>query len=342
VVTSHTSQVLTIGAGWSPATTPINGASYVIATLTHNTNPFAAGTLGTRTVVSGSNWAVVHSNTNNTLTLATPWTPSTPSAGAAYNITPQAAAGTIGSNTADRISLESGWTPATPPAGTQYYITIPTLANNVLSNTAQTMTMTAPWAPIAPTAGSAYQVANSQPTSACGVGSYSTTITYDPAKLQFISGTNSSFLLSTGRILFISPCNASGGGGTVTIACHTQAQVPLGPTGSGTFANIKFKSLVGAAGTQTTVTHTTDLTDVNGFPIDHTDTAGTVLFSKCGDMDGDGAVSIGDVLQIVARIGQTPAHPQWLPKYDLDDTATITIGDALYALAMVGQLCTGL
>src|SRR5439155_20794759 len=88
VVQSNTATVITLTANWS--TKPLNGTTYVIATMTDTSKSFPVNSLAGRTIVSGSNTAVVYSNTATMLTPKTAWSPSTPAAQAAYNITPHA------------------------------------------------------------------------------------------------------------------------------------------------------------------------------------------------------------------------------------------------------------
>lgn len=338
VIASNTATVITLTAPWS--VTPINGAAYVIATLTDTSKSFAVNSLAGRTIVSGNNTAVVYSNTATAITLQTAWAPATPAAGAAYVITPRGESGSIQSNTSNQLSLGSGWSPATPPAGTQYYVSITSLSGTIASNTATVMTLNAPWAPTVPTAGSTYQVVNSQPVSQCGLGSYQTTVTFDNTKLQYVGATNGPFLTSTGRPLFV-PCNPVTTATTVSFTCSTTGQIPLGPSGTGNLVNLRFKPLVSGPGGSTTLSHTTTVVDIQGDTIDHVNTNGDVLFSTCADVSGNGVVTISDVLEIVLRVGQTSSSQGWDPKYDLaPPSGAITISDALYALAEVGQFCT--
>lgn len=334
---SPTQVVLT--APWSVQ--PVNGSTYTIANMKDSTKSFTPNALAGRTIVSGSNAAVVFSNTATVVVLKTPWSPATPAAGAAYTITPRTDTGAVASNTATRIMLSSGWTPVTPAAGSLYRVFITTTGATVQSNTATVVTMTAPWAPAVPTAGSTYSIANSQPTSPCGVGSFSTTITFDASKLQYLSTDVSGWLTSTGRPLFVSPCVPTTGVGTVTVACSTTGGTPLGPSGNGTMFTITFKPL-GAVNTSTSVVQATTIADIQGDQITHTDTSLTVYFSRCADVSGDGAVSLTDTAQVLANFGRTSDDPDWLSNgvhYDLNSDGAISLVDAAYALDQFGQAC---
>jgi hypothetical protein len=275
---------------------PINGAQYVIATMTDGSKAFTTNSMAGRTIVSGSNQAVVFSNSATVLTLKTPWSPATPVAGAAYTVTPQANTGAVGSNTATQLSLETGWTPTTPSPGAQYYVHITAAGGTVQSNGAQSITVASPWSPAIPTGGSKYSVTNTQPISPCGVAGFDTTVTFDPTKLQYLSATTGSWLTSTGRPIYPNPCTPTTTATTVTMSCITQGNTPLGPTGSGALFTIRFKPL-GAVNTSTVVTQVTSLADTGADPVTHTDFGVTVQFDRCADVavPSNGAVTIEDV-----------------------------------------------
>lgn len=342
VVQSNTATAVTLAAPWTPGT-PTNGATYVIAHMTDTSKSLPVNSLAGRTIVSGSNTAIVHSNTTTTLTLQTAWSPSTPASGAAYTITPQADGGTVQSNTTNRLSLTGGWSPFTPPTGTVYYVGVSDLAGIIASNTATVMTLTAPWSPIVPLAGAAYQVVNSQPISSCGLGSYQTAITFDPTKLQYVSATNGAFLTSSGRSLFINPCEPTVTSTTVSFNCNTIGTTPLGPVGSGALATVRFMPLVGGPTGNTSITHTTTLTDIQGVTISHTDVNGVITFKRCADVSENGAVTLADVSLVLSFVGLTSSNdPMWAQhaKYDLNQNNAITLQDVSLALEQVGQMCT--
>jgi hypothetical protein len=338
VVASNTATVITLTAPWSSL--PFGGFPYVVAWLADSTNPFAANTLVGRTVISGSSKATVFANSINNLTLQTVWSPSTPAAAAAYTVTPQAEEAVVSTNSPTRLSLSSGWSPFAPTAGAPYYLLVSTINASIASNTATVITTTAPWSPATPLNGSSYSVANSQPISACGVGSFTTTVSFDAAKLQYVSATSGAFLTSTGRPLY-GTCTPTTSSGTVTFSCTTTGQTPLGPAGSGQLASITFSPLTVLAGTSV-LTQTTALTDIQGTPVDHTNVGLSIQFTpRCADVSGNGSVAIQDVIQILAQVGKTTASPGWDPKYDMTGPiGAITINDVIYAVAQVGRLCT--
>jgi hypothetical protein len=339
VVQSNTATVITLTAPWSIQ--PVNGSAYVIANLVDTSKSFATNELAGRTIVSGNNTAVALSNTATQIVLQTPWAPSTPSAGAAYTVTPQANSGVISSNTSDRMSLGSGWSPFKPAAGTAYYVLVDEIRNNIVSNMTQTISMSSNWSPIQPANGSTYAIINSQPISVCGLGSYAASITFDPAKLQYLSASNGSFLTSTGRV-FQSPCVPSVNGSTITFLCATVGGTPLGPTGSGVLLTVRFKPLA-TLNDSTVVDQTTGIADIQGATIDHVDEDLSVLFARCADVSGNGVVSLVDVGQVLQNVGKTSSNdPNWAVtvRYDLNQSNAISLADVGYALDEVGQSCT--
>ena len=183
VIASSTMTTITLTLPW--ISQPSDLAQYVIATMTDSTKSFAPNSLAGQTIVSGSNSAVVYSNTATTVTLKTPWTPATPATGASYNL---------------------------------------------------------------------------------------------------------------------------------------------------------FSAVVN---TQATISQTSALTDVQGASVDHTDGSVTILFSRCADVSGNGAVSLGDPLQILSFVGKTSSDPNWstYSKNDMNQNNAIALSDVLYALDEVGQLC---
>lgn len=340
VVLSNSATVITLTAPWS--TQPIDGAAYVIASMTDTSKTFAVNSLAGRTVISGSNVAVVRSNDAHRLTLQAAWAPATPAAGAAYTITPEGTSGVIASNTATRMSLSSGWLPFAPTAGTPYYVQISSYTATISSNTTQTLNVNTAWSPVQPTNGSTYSVINSQPISACGVGSYQTTITFDPTMLQYVSASNGQFLASTGRTMLQNPCTPTTTTNTVTFSCSTTGGTPLGSSGNGSFLTIKFKPL-GALNTTSVVTQTTSVADIQGDTVTHTDQNLTVQFSRCGDVNSSGAVTLSDVALTLTHVGQQSAtDPNWGvdQRYDINQSGAVTLSDVSYILDEVGQFCT--
>lgn len=340
VVASNTTSVITLtAAGWTSP--PFNGFPYAISWLKDTTaNVFTGKNFAGRTVISGSSKATVFSNTNNELALQTAWSPSTPAATAAYTVTPQAEEAVVSTNTATRLSLSSGWSPFAPTAGVPYYLLLSTINASIASNTGAVITTTAPWSPAVPSSGSSYNIANSQPISTCGIGSFTTTVSFDPGTLQFVSATSDTFLTSTGRPLF-GTCAPTTGSGTVTFSCTTTGTTPLGPVGTGSLFSLKLKPL-GLVNTTTPLTQTTTIADIQGDAIAHTDASMTINFSRCADVSGNGNVSLADVLQVLGFVGKTSTNDgNWITnqKYDLNQNLSISLADVLYALDEVGQFC---
>ena len=143
VVQSNTARQLRSPRRWNPGT-PTNGATYVIARLTDTSKNFAVNSLAGRTVMSGNNTAVVHSNSATTLTLKHRGRHRLHRDGAAYTITRRLIVARSTPTPHNRLTLTGGWCPFTPPPGPcTTWASRPRMVL-ITSNTATVMTLTSP------------------------------------------------------------------------------------------------------------------------------------------------------------------------------------------------------
>jgi hypothetical protein len=174
------------------------------------------------------------------------------------------------------------------------------------------------------------------PLADCGLGAFEFTVSWDPAKLAYVSAGQGPFLSSTGRgVSCFAPVV---GPDSVEYRCVTLGPSPLGPQGSGKIATLTFEPLVPGVGGTTALTFTDGhYNDIAGAAFPATFTAGTVEFGFCMDVSGDGGVDFSDVLDILARFGSSV--PPEDPKYDPTLDGGVDFSDSLYALGEFGQSC---
>jgi hypothetical protein len=176
-----------------------------------------------------------------------------------------------------------------------------------------------------------------------GLGSFEFTATYDTTVATATVVTLGPFLGSTGRAVnCTTPTFVPAG--TVNVSCNTLAASPNGPLGSGVLATITFQpaAVPGLMSTQSppplgfSKTHLTDIT--GDVPISHTALVGTFRTAKCGDFDGNGAVTISDILALIQKFGTSV--PPTDPKFDLDGNNIVDVQDLLIEVAEFGRTCT--
>jgi hypothetical protein len=65
-----------------------------------------------------------------------------------------------------------------------------------------------------------------------------------------------------------------------------------------------------------------------------------VIIARCADYNGDGLVSVQDVLNIARRFGARPGLPNWHPMFDLNSNNFIDPTDVLLSGKQFGRHCT--
>lgn len=181
----------------------------------------------------------------------------------------------------------------------------------------------------------------SSPTLPCGLGAFDFTLTWDPAKVAFVSITGGAMLTSTGREM---TCFAPVfGTGSVQFQCVTSGFLPMGPQGSGVLASVTFDPIVPAVGdTMPLALSDVVLLDIQGTPFPGTPVGGTVQFGVCADVNGSGGVGLADTLAILAHFGESapPADIKYDPAPFPIRNGSIGLADAFYSLQQFGQTCT--
>ncbi len=127
----------------------------------------------------------------------------------------------------------------------------------------------------------------------------------------------------------------------ISMLCTTLGQTPQGPQGSGVLASFKFQPDL-TYGQETTLSIADSVladASIDAAEIVHTKVNGTIRAVKCANLDGQPAVSIGDILMIVNLFGTNPQSPNWNPNADLDYNNGISIADILIAVTEFGQTC---
>ncbi len=65
----------------------------------------------------------------------------------------------------------------------------------------------------------------------------------------------------------------------------------------------------------------------------------SITVIRCPDFDGDGVVSIGDILMLIQHFGQRAGSAGWDQKFDLDGDGAVSIGDIVLAVNNFGKSC---
>jgi hypothetical protein len=174
-----------------------------------------------------------------------------------------------------------------------------------------------------------------------GLGSFSFTITFDPAVASVLSVAQGAFLGSTERaVSCAAPVIASG---SVTYGCSTTGTTPDGPTGSGVLATVTFQPGAGFGATNL-VFSASQLEGIFGATsIGHTALTGGMLIGKCGDFNGDTTVTVSDFLLMIGQYGSSAGPPptaDWDPRYDLNDDGQVGAADIVVAAQQFGQSCS--
>ena len=60
---------------------------------------------------------------------------------------------------------------------------------------------------------------------------------------------------------------------------------------------------------------------------------------KCADVNGDGVVTVKDILKIVLRFGARSGGARYQPKYDLNNDGVINLIDVMLAIDQLGTRC---
>jgi hypothetical protein len=176
------------------------------------------------------------------------------------------------------------------------------------------------------------------PTQPCGLGGFSVTVSWDPAKLSFVNALDGGFLGSTGRS--VSCPTKTNTASSMTFSCVTLGPLPFGPQGSGTIAKLQLHPLVSAAGgTAALNIDSVTLVDIKGntFPSPATD--GSVQFDPCyaNIAPSNTLIDFQDVLADLAHFGEQPPSN---PKYDPTVDGKVTFNDVFYLLRLFGVSCT--
>lgn len=179
-----------------------------------------------------------------------------------------------------------------------------------------------------------------------GLGGFEFTFKFDSSVATATAVNFGTFLGSTGRaVSCVTPPTILPG--SVNVSCNTLESSPNGPLGSGVLATITFAP-TGALGLTALTFNKTHLTDISGaVPITHKSPAGSLRVAKCGDFDGNDAVTIGDILALIQKFGTTPAslgpppQPIWDQRFDLDKALppSVNLSDLLIEVQEFGRAC---
>ena len=161
------------------------------------------------------------------------------------------------------------------------------------------------------------------------------------------------WLTSTGRIPVCNPViiepELDTGRGRVLTGCSTlSVQNQLGAQGTGLLANIVVRPT--ASGSSSTIDFAETFLVSRGSAgggsivppaiIPATVPTVTVVVGRCGDVTGNGIVTITDILTVARRFGSVPGGADWNPIYDLNENRIIDIQDVLITASQFGRRCT--
>jgi hypothetical protein len=173
-----------------------------------------------------------------------------------------------------------------------------------------------------------------------GLGDFEFTITFNASVASVLSVTTGPFLGSTFRSVSCTPPVIAPG--SVNYSCNTLLSTPNGPLGSGVLATIAFQPAASFGSTNLTFLKS-HLEDVTGdVIIAHKVVTGAMLIGKCGDFNGDHAVTIGDILQMILRLGSfagPPASPNWDARFDVNNNGIVNFGDLVIEVQEFGRAC---
>jgi hypothetical protein len=176
------------------------------------------------------------------------------------------------------------------------------------------------------------------PTVPCGMGSFSITLTWDPAEFSFVNFNVGPFLGSTGRTINC-PVETSGPG-TATFSCVSFGATPAGPQGSGVLASVQLEPLATGPGPTWSVGFdSVAVADIQGNQFPATTTDGAVNLDPCyADIaTPNNTINFSDVLVLLSHFGEEPPSA---PNLDPTMDNKVTFNDALYLLRLFGVTCT--
>jgi hypothetical protein len=163
------------------------------------------------------------------------------------------------------------------------------------------------------------------------------------------------WLGSTGRAVTCSPQviepNLDTGQGHAAISCNTAGPAPpAGPQGSGRLASLTLRGGPVLQTSTLTITSVSNVSDtgelippstvIEPAPLPLARINLTITVALCGDFDGNGAVTISDILHEGSKFGLHPGLPTWNPKYDMDANNAVAIADILIVARQFGRQCT--
>lgn len=170
-----------------------------------------------------------------------------------------------------------------------------------------------------------------------GLGAFEFTFKFDPNVATVTLVQEGPFLASTGRaVTCTSPTIAPG---SVNYSCNSTLTTPNGPLGSGVLATVTFQP-ASTPGLTTLVFNKTHLLDITGDrQLAHTALNGSLRVAKCGDFDGNKAVTVGDILRLIQRFGTFDGSPNWDPRFDLNGDNRVDLSDLLIEVQQFGRNC---
>ena len=144
--------------------------------------------------------------------------------------------------------------------------------------------------------------------------------------------------------------NPTTGAGRANVSCNTLgAPPPFGPQGSGLLATITVKAGVVPSITNLVLAEGTLLVNTGAIvrgsivppaEIPTIKRSLQLVIARCGDVDGDGGVTISDIFLVAGEFGKDSVHPEWNPIYDLNIDGGITIQDIFLTAGQFGTFCT--
>jgi len=176
---------------------------------------------------------------------------------------------------------------------------------------------------------------------------YELKIYYNKTLLDPVSATQGTFLNSTASTNFSAYLNDSYNAthGQIWLICLQNVPNSPGVFGDGTLAEITFIAAIDAKGTTAvsivsnlaTVAFLPAANDVVATAISHTATNGLIKVTIRGDVDGDGNVTIFDVVRITRIYNVPSTDPRYDPDADLNNNGLIEIFDVVLCTSNYGK-----
>jgi hypothetical protein len=131
------------------------------------------------------------------------------------------------------------------------------------------------------------------------------------------------------------------------VGCYTQgATPPFGAQGGSLLGSFVLTPGSTPGNTTLTINNPSAFllnTTVDALPMPLIKRNASVVVAECGDFNGDGTVSVGDIGLTVGHYGTTGGPPpsgNWDQRYDLNNDNTVSVGDIGLVVIQFGRQCT--